>query len=320
MPDRSDKVEKAYADAEEGALPYISKSRVKTWLSNPDWFRFKYVKGIKQKETDAMVRGTRIHETFEHFYEQEQQRGVDIMSRPELYLPANRQLWADFVYPYVTNFLKWERKRLRYANGDREAWEPVAIEEELWLDPILGLDKEPEWMGLADVVLPAAGFPFIDSDDGVVVVDFKTGSVPDEQYRDEGIYTELEYYSMLFETEYDVAGAAAYYPREHETVVQPDDGAFRNNVLDAVEDMVVAVDSGDSEKFPHEESPLCGWSPDPDDRNPYCALSSKCSWNVPVDNRERFEKLKDRGLGDRQIAHKMDTTPGAIRYWSYKLL
>lgn len=319
MPDRSNKITEAYADADGGDLPYISKSRVKTWLSNPDWFYYKYVKEIKQKETDPMVRGTRIHETFEKFYEAEVRHGKEMMSRPELYLPADRQLWADFINPYVNNFLKWERKRLRYADQTGSAWAPVAIEEELWVDPVLGLNTEPEWMGLADVVIPAGAFPFNDSDDGVVIVDFKTGSVPDEQYRDEGIYTELEYYTILFEQEYNVSAAAAYYPRENETVVQPDDDSFRENVLEAVEEMVTAVEDGSTDMFPHHEGPLCGWSEAPGDRNPYCALSSKCSWNVPRDNKERFLKLKERGLSDIAIAHKMGTSIGAARYWGWKM-
>jgi len=203
MPDVSDKVLRLNEEVnpkESGTLPYISKSRVTQWIKNPEHFRLKYVEGLRVDETDAMVRGSRIHKAFEGFYEATQ--GVDpkaVFAEPELYLPADRQLWADFVTPYIGNFLVWEQERYKYAQETGSDWAAVAVEEEHWIDPLLGLDNEPEWMGLADVLLPAGAVPSIETDEGVVVVDFKTGSVPDSKYRDEGIHTELEYYVMLFE-------------------------------------------------------------------------------------------------------------------------
>lgn len=321
MPDRSDRVLDAYDEAGKYELPYISKSRVEQWLKNPEHVRLKYLEGIEEPETEAMVRGTRVHEAFEGYYETILDQPYMEPNDPSIQagaLPDNRQLWADFVEPYVSNFFTFERRRWDEAGHSMDDYSPVAIEEERWREPLI--DNGPEWMGLADVVLPAASVVEIQSDDGVVVVDFKTGSVPDKQYRSPGIYTELAYYTVLFEDEYDVAGSMAYYPRSDESIVNPDDGPHRDKVFQAVEEMVAASEAYDgSQKFEAKEGPLCGWSPSEDDRSPFYGVCSQCTWNVPVQNQNTFEQLVEEGYSDREIAEHLGCSPNAAQYWRYKL-
>lgn len=315
-----------FEEAGEYELPYISKSRVMTWMEVPEHFRFKYLEDIKEPETDAMKRGTRIHESFERYYEHIQGDYTDrdrltMLTLDEMVdrLPDDTGKWADFIEPFISNFFRWEKRRWE-AVDDVLDFRPVSIEEELWRDPLLGLDAEPEWMGLADVILPAASIEEVDSDDGVVVVDFKTGSVPREKYRDDGIYTELEYYVWLFEEKYNVVGAAAYYPRTDELLVQPQNHDHRNNIKNAVAEMVPACDEYDgSQKFEIDPGPLCGWSPEDGDRSAYYGLCSRCTWNVPVDNRNTFEAMLDEGYPLGKIADELGTTANACGYWRYKL-
>jgi RecB family exonuclease len=288
-------------------------------MQNPRHFYFKYVKGLKPEETGAMVRGSRIHEAFERFYEAEAARGDQVFDDPGQHLAEDRQLWADFLEPYVTNFIAWEHERWRHAVEGGERWLPAAIEEEVWRDGLFG-EAAPAAMGLADVVLPAASLEEVPAETGNVVVDFKTGSTPRPEYRSGGIFTELEYYVMLFEDEYDITGAAAYYPRQDELLVSPEDSArFRDDIRDAVSEMVDAVASGDEKNFPTNPGPLCGWSPDDGCRSDYYGICSNCTWNVPVDNRERFEKLCERELDPYSIAFKLGCRAEEVRYWKSKL-
>lgn len=315
MPERSSRVKEAYDESPDGELPYISKSRVMQWLKNPEHFRLKYLEEIKQPETEAMVRGTEIHEIFEDYYNRAP--GGSMATALDR-LPGNHRRWADYTEPYIANFLAWEQRRKSEVDGIYEHYAPVAVEEEHWREPLI--DDGPEWMGLADVIVPAQSVPEIESDTGVVVVDFKTGSVPDEKYRHPGIYTELEYYTMLFEDEYNIAGSGAYYPREDEFIAQPDDIDHRETIYEAVTEIVNAAQDYDGgATFKIEPGPLCGWSPDPDDRSPYYGICSECTWNVPVQNENTFRALVDEGYSDTEIADHLGCEPNECSYWRYKL-
>lgn len=318
MPDRSDKVLRKYEEADEYELPYISKSRIEQWLKNPEHFRLKYLEEIDEPETFAMRRGTNIHETFEHYYNEALDNDYYPGLALEESLPSDRRKWADFIEPHISNFLKWENDRWRASGEQCKHYLPVSVEEEQWNDDIMS--GAPEWMGLADVILRASACPWIDADEGVVIVDFKTGKVPSGKYRSPGIYTELAYYSMLFEDKYDVAGAAAYYPKEDTTLTLEDDAAHREKVMEAAEEMVESSDNYDgTQKFEAKEGPLCGWSSDPDDRSSYYGICSQCSWNVPVDNQNQFEQLVDEGYTDGEIGEHLGCSTNACSYWRYKL-
>lgn len=324
MPDRSEKVLRLYDEVGEYELPYISKSRVKQWLENPEHFRLKYLEGIEEPETGPMVRGSRIHETFEYYYGDviaDLRGGGSFTPEGGLShrLPTDRELWADFVAPYVANFLVWEVGRWQESGRDPEKYLPRGVEEEHWRDPILGIPGEPEWMGLADVILPAASLPEVEADEGDVIVDFKTGSVPDEQYRSPGIYTELEYYVMLFEDQYDVVGAGAYYPREDEFIAQPETESFRGDVIDAAREMVQATESyeGD-EQFEINPGPLCKWGTGEDEESSFYGVCSQCSWGAPAKRENEFKELVAQGYNAYEIAEHLGCETDAVYYWKHK--
>lgn len=319
MPDRSEKVSRLNEQTDEYELPYLSKSRVKTWLENPEHFRLKYLEGISEPETAPMVRGSRIHETFEHVYRKqlEKERFVGV-GAPDL-LPEDRELWADFIEPYITNFLNWESKRWLAAGEQADGYLPISVEEEHWRDPVLGIENEPEWMGLADVILPAESVPESYADEGVIIVDFKTGSVPDKQYRSPGIYEELEYYKVLFEEKYDVAGAGAYYPKEDRFLLQPEKEKYREAVFDAVEELVSSsAEYEGKEFFETDEGPLCKWGPDADQQSAFYGVCTQCNWGVPAQNEETLRALVDEGYADTDIAEHLGTSTDSVNYWKYK--
>jgi hypothetical protein len=268
-----------------------------------------------------MLRGTRIHETFEWYYEAVQDHGGFLDPRDhDDALPDDRQLWGDFVAPYLGHFLAWEVERWEYADSAMD-YVPLGVEQEVWHNPVLGIDGEPEWMGLADAVLPQTGFHESDETEGVVIVDFKTGSVPKEAYRDDGIYTELEYYSYLFDDEYDVTGVAAYYPRENETLYQPSPNEIlRERIRDCVAEMVnmTVAYEGDS-TFATNEGPLCKWGQDSDEESGFYGICTQCTWGKPADNEEQFRVMIEENWDYDDIAEYLGCSKDAIFYWKQKL-
>lgn len=319
MPDRSDKVERLNEQTDEYELPYLSKSRLMTWYEVPEHFRLKYLEGIKEPENQAMRRGTDIHESFEAYYE----HVLETESYPPKPisegLPDNHQKWADYLTPYVANFFVWEHDRWLAAGRDEDDYLPISIEEEIWTDsqhPYGG----PEWMGLADVIVPSASVRQVEADEGVTIIDFKTGKVSAEKYRHPGIYTELEYYTMLFEEKYNVTGAAIYYPKEHEVVTLPQDEDYRSDIIFTSGELLEAAatyDGGDT--FDVDPGPLCQWSFDDEDSSAYYGVCSQCTWAEPARNEGRFRELIEKGYSDTEIAEEIGCEPGESSYWRWKI-
>jgi hypothetical protein len=260
---------------EEG-LPHVSKSRIKTYLTCPRKFWMKYWADNRPPGSYHTTKGTRIHAAYEDFHENLIEYVDEHGERPDRFAPLMEN-WRDYhqwLSPHVANFWMFEETRWNLAmdaarkdklNGDErktrkialEYWLPVGVEVEGRLHkPPAG---DIPWMGYADLVVHAATVPGVEADEGVVIVDYKTGSVEEPKYRDEGIYLEGEFYGWLFEEddsfEHKVVAVAGYYPQEDELVVSPyPDFDRRNTILDAVEGMQEAPDI---ENYEYEEQPLC---------------------------------------------------------------
>ena len=255
MPTQSDKLTELRENAAPGELPYISKSRVTTYKTCPRKFYYSYIKGLRGPSNFYMKRGTRVHTAFETYYENiidEWEKGV-FHNDLSMYLPEDTLGWADFTEPFITNFLLFEYRRLDAVGVDNlEAFLPVGIEAEGWDD-----EAAPPWMGYADVILKAASVPDLEENEGVVIVDFKTGKTPKKQYRDDGIFLEGEYYAMLFEGEWDIAAVAGYFPKNDDFIVSPLDDERRERIYEYVAAM---TESDLREHFAIKAQPLCAWS------------------------------------------------------------
>lgn len=332
MPAQSEKIQQLKEQTPEGEIPYFSKSRIKTYKTCPRKFYYTYIEGKRPDETDAMRQGTRIHEVFEDYYENvgehfQRREGEKIPNFP----PSPRELsemlpdkvlrWADW-YEFMGNFLAWECMRAEYALASQEniedaieIWLPCGVEEECWKETC-----DPSWMGFADVIIHASTVPEIEDDSGVVIVDFKTGKTPDKRYRDDGIYLEGEYYGMVFDDEYEVAGVAGFYPKAGDFLVTDLSKERRDTIEEIVEKINSAVNSKDGaskEKFPIEPQPLCKWG---DGEENECDFYRECesSWGEPARRREVFEQMIENGNSDGQIAGYFDCGIGAVRYWKSK--
>jgi CRISPR/Cas system-associated exonuclease Cas4 (RecB family) len=282
MRDTSPFFERAFERQErtEHHLPYISKSRLMQYIKNPYHFYLVYVRGLREPENFYMRRGSAVHAVFEAYYENivrvyEETGGVygDLMK----YLPSHEE-WATWLEPYISNFLLWEYRRLETAPTVRE-FVPVGIEAEAWEFYGDGSERVP-LMGYADVVLWASSVPEVEHDEGVCVIDFKTGKSKNGlKYGDKpgGVLDELEYYAMLFEDEFEVSCMAIYYPRDDVVLAAEPDEKRRDTLLATIRELVNA--GTDPDNYPPSEGPLCKWGPGEDQQSFFYGICP-CKWGT----------------------------------------
>ena len=277
----------------ENGAPYISKSRLKTFKTCPRSYYFKYICDNREPTNYYMKRGSQFHRAAEEFHENLMEYISDEGGRPHRFSPLMSD-WKDYsqwLEPHIGNFWRFEERRWDAAYNaisqadamlpssvsgfdvDAEtlnAWEPIEVEAEAWLgeppeswvedhgepdyvsgEPPVG---DAPWMGFADVILNTASVPGV-TGSGVVILDYKTGKVPDKQYREDGIFLEGEYYGMLFEEFFDVDGVAGYYPKKDELIVSPYPSTDRQRDIKSAVLGMQKLASKDNYEI--NENPLC---------------------------------------------------------------
>lgn len=299
---------------------YFSKSRLKTWVTCPRKFYYKYVKSIETPTTDSMVRGTDIHELIELYYENAEKYAETNDTPPttlfSLLNGDKHDNWRDYLDPYLAHFLAFERRRWNNAQ-DMSNWVPVAVEDEMWREVYSNV---PVLMGYADVLLPAASFTNeeIPQNEGCVLVDFKTGE-PNENYmshEEGGVHLDLAYYAIIFESKYNIVGVGAYYPKT-DTLVTSGIKEERERFIEQTSRDIQEADEDDITDYPLKEQPLCAWGSGEGER---CAFYDECdsTWAVPIDNQEKTVEYIRDGLSNEEIAEKLDTTKESVSYWVRK--
>jgi putative RecB family exonuclease len=157
---------------------YISPSRLNTWLKCPAAFRLRYIEGIRSPTTKSMFLGKAVHAGLECFY-RHQQVGVELETSDVV-----RRLgdcWEVLIEEDNMTFassddedkLKQQAARLIETYLDQRGDEPspMAVEttlQEPLIDPFTGEDLGISLLGIVDLIVP--------SDDGAIVVDFKTAA------------------------------------------------------------------------------------------------------------------------------------------------
>jgi CRISPR/Cas system-associated exonuclease Cas4 (RecB family) len=298
---------------------YLTKSGLKTWVSCPRKYYFQYIEDREVEETEAMVEGSKIHELIEAFYENAIKFAEENEEPPttmfSLIDDTVHDDWRDYLDPYLANFLGFER--LRWENvDDIEDWTPIAIEEGMWEQVV---EETPPFTGYADVLLPAASIDEVSDDTGSVLIDFKTGEPKNEKYRDHenaGVFLDLAYYKMLFESEFDIKAVGGYYPKT-DTLVVSSIEKERREFIEHVSKEISNADPDNIEDFPLDMGPLCAWG---EDENQRCEFYNDCpsTWAKPIDNEEETVDLIKSGLSNDEIADQLGTTEDAVSYWIYK--
>lgn len=293
----------------ERGLDYVSKSRLETYIQCPFKFFLKYWCEHRPPGTIHTERGSQIHLAFEIFHENLMAFIGEGGGRPDRFTPLMpddynlTSQWMDF----IGNFWKFEERRWKEANRSVEfarsrvpegcidedaalkAWEPLEVEAEFWMGepPEDNERADPDyidysgppvgdipWMGKADVILPSASVPGV-TGNGVVILDYKTGSCPRVKYEGapfldeimEKVFRQCEYYGWMAEHVYDVDAVAIYYPRDDELVV----GEYgvkerRWQIKEAALGMQERPEERDEQGVPanfgFEEQNLCFWNND----------------------------------------------------------
>lgn len=299
---------------------YISKSQIKLWIKCRKKYFYNYIKRIETEETESMVRGTDIHNIIENFYNnaEEYARTNDIPPTTMISLIDDDVVdnWRDYLDPYISNFLAFERKRLTYCD-DMDNWIPASVEERMTRQVY---DDAPELVGYADVILPSSSFPnAVDVEDGNILVDFKTGGVPDESYRDYkkgGIMLDLVFYQVLFEHKYDIQAVGGYYPKSDTFIVEKVTDSQREYIYDKIKEIANSNPQLEN-NYPVDTSPLCAWGSEDGER---CEYYEQCpsTWGIPIDNQDEIVSHLRNGLSNEEIANKMGTSTDAINYWIHK--
>lgn len=300
------------AEAED--FEYISKSRITQWKKCPRKFYYKYVLGLREESTEALERGSDIHEIFEEYYENAQDYVDEHGEIPDnlLDLLPPEEKYMKYMEPYIANFLEREQERAEHSKN-AEVWRPIEVEKYAEKHH---LDENTPIMGYADIIFHAGSLHKVEEKEGEVIIDFKTGDTPNKNYLDEGIYLEGEFYAMLFEDEYDIVGIGGYYPKENDYLITKREVKRQDEIKDTVE---IMLDSGMSiEDYEAVEQPLCAWGDGEDERCPYYEMCES-SWAEPIDNREKFEDLHSLGVSDWRIADLLETSVNAVQYWKRKL-
>ncbi len=168
-------------------------------------------------------------------------------------------------------------------------------------------------MGFADVIVPSASVPEVSGNDGVVIVDFKTGKTPDEKYRDDGIFLQGEYYGMIFSEDYKVDGIAGYYPKNHDFLVDEPDPERQAYVQKIIADGNRKMNTTPPDMNPEMEdfgiSPgaLCHYGDGKCDNYDDC----ESDWGKPFEEKKTFIGMIESGYDQDMIAEHM----GIDSYW-----
>ncbi|WP_372611559.1 PD-(D/E)XK nuclease family protein [Halomonas sp.] len=277
-------------------LPYISKSRLKTYLTCPAKFYWKYWCGHRTPGSYHTEKGSRLHEAFEVFHLNLIDYVEEHGERPAEFQPLMPH-WSNYAQwiEQFGNFVKFEERRWRaacesvvgeIAIGDslgmaRRRWLPVEVEAEFWLGepPQSWVESQGEpdyvavgppvgevpWMGRIDLMVRTNSLPGVEGN-GVSIIDYKTGKVPNPQYRHEGIFTENEMYAMAVEPHFQVDYTGNYFPQSDTLLLEETPHPGRRSLIESTvvelqqtPDYLADDDNGPPANFDYEEQPLCSW-------------------------------------------------------------
>lgn len=244
-------------------LDSVSKSRVKTALTCPRQFAFTYWNEEREPGNYYTERGTQIHDAFEQFHINLMNHISETGKRPSRLAPlmGDSDNWQQWI-KYVGGFFEWEEKRWREADSLNE-WVPHSVEGKVDIqEPPVG---HLPWNGYYDALVSASSIPGT-TDEGYAVVDYKSGSIKDkEEYRQTGIYIDLEFYAWALELSgFNVTVGVGVYPKEKDWIVRemPNEDS-RELIEDAID---IMEREPTTENYPIEEQPLCD----------YCHFQDQC--------------------------------------------
>ena len=175
---------------------YLSYSAVRTFQGCPLKYRFRYIDGLPEDcVSSSLVFGSAIHAAVEFFFSQ-QLAGEEALSLDEL-LDAYQQSWRDRSKQEV-RFAKTETANSLHQLADRMLAAFLASDLTKQEGRIIGVEEElrgalspdlPDLLGRVDLLL--------ETDDAIVIQDFKTSRSAWNEYQAEDQSEQLLLYADL---------------------------------------------------------------------------------------------------------------------------
>ena len=159
--------------------PYVSASRLNTWLRCPLSYRLRYVDGIPTPSTPSLFLGKMVHRGLEIYYSY---RELGVTLFPEFVRDRMQKLWGPAVEEELISFKskdeeqELQEKALKLVSAYIEQTpmdepKPLAVEKRFaapLIDPLTGEDLGLPLVGIIDLVL--------DDEAGPLIADFKTAA------------------------------------------------------------------------------------------------------------------------------------------------
>jgi CRISPR/Cas system-associated exonuclease Cas4 (RecB family) len=207
----------SYRDlSKEEQIKYLSKSKFKTFSQCPEYFRLKYIEGIKEPYNPAFDFGKKIHTLIEQYFAKVEIHG-DQLIVPDLDYTSNME-------PYVINFLTFELNRWKKilelkGNEAKKYYMPVLIEKEILTDKYIII---PDRIHLT-------------LSNALSIVENKAGNSQSKwtlEYPDD-----LYIYKIMLKGIFDIKYGSIYYPKDN-TVTKVEFDMTRLKELENNLDMV----------------------------------------------------------------------------------
>lgn len=172
----------------------MSKSKINSFLHCRRQFKYQYIDKIPQKESDAMLLGTDVHEIAEQFIKTGGIHSKDYSKTIQSL--AKKQNSKYDIQVHLKNLTKFFEDVFHQTDMKYEVF---SCEDYLY-------DEKHNFSGLADLVVR-------DENNDVIIIDYKTGrSGSIKKYR-----LELCYYRMLLESKYpniDIIAAGIFFTKD----------------------------------------------------------------------------------------------------------
>jgi RecB family exonuclease len=186
----------------------ITKSTLTTYKFCPRMYYYQYVLGLKQEPTEAMTRGTNVHNVVEYFWKQIDE---DVLKQLTQLLDEDKHMTAkgilrEFMPKPEGGFLydedicleqwftwQWLRLLICYKDNTLEHWKAVGNEVEVHAMDEIEVEgqKVPlHYKGFIDRI-------FSDANGGFILMELKTGKWVNKPYKMSSMRFEMEFYKEI---------------------------------------------------------------------------------------------------------------------------
>ncbi len=214
---------------------WLSKSQVNCWKQCPKKWWFQYIVKCKQKPSDAMMRGIKIHKDLEKFYDMIEIKDGKIIDTSK-------------VPKELHQFIKFEERRIKSCvnidgSFNLEFFKPVMQE-------VFVKNETLKLRGYIDAVYKSS------KDGKLIIIDWKTGKYRPEQFN--SYRFELAMYKELYEKVYgdEVGYWGIYFVDADKLFFEPVKSISIKAMYKSIKKTREGIESGE---YPCKPGILCRW-------------------------------------------------------------